>query len=156
VVVEFIDAYKARFGVVPICRVLSEHHCGIAPSSYYAYRSRPPSARALSDRVLLSEVVRVQRDQRIGRGRYGARKVWLELRREGITVARCTVERLMRDAVLAGVRRGAARVRRVAISRRCARPTSSIGSFARTRQISCGSLTSRTPRRGSRRPTRRS
>jgi putative transposase len=109
VVVEFIDAYKTRFGVVPICRVLSQHHCGIAPSSYYAYRSRPPSARALSDRALLSEVVRVQHDQRIGRGRYGARKVWLELRREGIAVARCTVERLMRQAGLVGVRRGANR-----------------------------------------------
>jgi putative transposase len=109
VVVEFIDAYKARFGVVPICRVLSEHHCGIAPSSYYAYRSRPPSARALSDRVLLSEVVRVQRDQRIGRGLYGARKVWLQLGREGFVVARCTVERLMREAGLVGVRRGALR-----------------------------------------------
>ena len=68
---------------MPICRVLSQHACGIAPSSYCAYRSRPPSARALADRVLLGEVVRVQQDQRIGRGLYGARKVWLELRREG-------------------------------------------------------------------------
>jgi putative transposase len=121
VVVEFIDAYKDRFGVVPICRVLSEHHCGIAPSSYYAYRSRPPSARALSDQLMLAEVVRVQRDQRIGRGLYGARKVWLQLRREDITVARCTVERLMRLAGLAGVRRGALR-RTTRRDRAAARP----------------------------------
>ena len=48
-------------------------------------------------------------DARIGRGLYGARKVWLQLRREGETVARCTVERLMREAGLAGVLRGAKR-----------------------------------------------
>ena len=108
-VVEFIDAYKSRFGVVPICRVLSAHACGIAPSSYYAYHARPASARALRDALLLADVVRVQSDERIGRGRYGARKVWLQLHREGIQIARCTVERLMRQAGLAGVRRGAKR-----------------------------------------------
>jgi putative transposase len=108
VVVEFIDAYKTRFGVVPICRVLCEHSCGIAPSSYYAYRSRPPSARALRDEVLLPEIVRVQ-TQHHGRGRYGARKVWIVLVREGVSVARCTVARLMREAGLVGVTRGARR-----------------------------------------------
>lgn len=107
-VVEFIDAYKTRFGVVPICRVLCEHSCGIAPSSYYAYRSRPPSARALRDEVLLPEIVRVQ-TQHHGRGRYGARKVWIVLGREGVSVARCTVARLMREAGLVGVTRGARR-----------------------------------------------
>ena len=108
-VVDFIDAHKTRFGVVPICRVLSQHSCGIAPSSYYAYRSRPPSQRRLLDEALLPEIVRVQSDSRIGRGLYGARKVWLQLGREGIVVARCTVERLMREAGLAGIRRGANR-----------------------------------------------
>ena len=53
--------------------------------------------------------MRVHSDARIGRGLYGARKVWLQLRREGETVARCTVERLMRAAGLAGVLRGAKR-----------------------------------------------
>ena len=104
-VVDFIDAYKARFGVVPICRVLSEHSCGIAPSSYYAYRSRPRSARALRDEALLPEIIRVQTEHH-GRGRYGARKVWIVLGREGISVARCTVARLMREAGLVGVTRG--------------------------------------------------
>ena len=108
-VVGFIDECKGCFGVVPICRVLLEHGCGIAPSSYYAYRSRAVSARALRDSELLPEVVRVHSEQRLGRGLYGARKVWLQLRREGVLVARCTVERLMREAGLAGVRRGARR-----------------------------------------------
>ena len=106
-VVEFIDAYKSRFGVVPICRVLSAHACGIAPSTYYAYHSRPSSARALRDAELLPEVMRVW--ERHGRRRYGARKVWVVLRREGVVIARCTVARLMREAGLVGVTRGAHR-----------------------------------------------
>jgi putative transposase len=79
------------------------------PSSYYAYRSRPASARRVRDALETLDVVRVQSDERIGRGRYGARKVWLQLHREGIPIARCTIERLMRQAGLAGVRRGAKR-----------------------------------------------
>jgi len=108
VVVDFIDAYKSRFGVVPICRVLSAHACGIAPSSYYAYRSRPPSARVLRDAKLLPDVMRVWGEHH-GRRRYGARKVWIVLRREGVVIARCTVARLMREAGLVGVKRGANR-----------------------------------------------
>lgn len=102
----FIDAEKARFGVEPICRVLSEHGCKIAPSTYYAHRSRPPSARALRDAQLLVEVRRVHADPKLGRGLYGVRKVWHQLRRDGVQVARCQVERLMRQAGLRGVRRG--------------------------------------------------
>ena len=108
-VVGFIDVYKGRFGVVPICTVLCAHGCGIAPSSYYAYRSRAASARAVRDGQLRPEIVRVQTERRLGRGLYGARKVWLQLRREGVVVARCTVERLMREAGLVGVRRGVRR-----------------------------------------------
>ena len=78
----------------------------IAPSSYYAFRSRPPSARSVADAALMVEIVRVHSDPKIGRGLYGARKVWHQLRREGIEVARCTVERLMGSAGLQGIRRG--------------------------------------------------
>jgi putative transposase len=106
VVVGFIDDHKQRFGVQPICRVLSEHGVKIAPSTYYAAKSRPPSARALRDEQLLAEIRRVHVDPKVGRGLYGARKVWHQLRREGFDVARCTVERLMRAAGLAGARRG--------------------------------------------------
>jgi len=107
VVVEFIDAYRGRFGVVPICRVLSEHGVGIAPSSYYAYKSRPASDRCRRDLELLAEIRRVYFGP--GRGKYGARKVWRQLKAEGIAVARCSVERLMRRDGLAGVIRGVKR-----------------------------------------------
>jgi putative transposase len=107
VVVAFIDAHKDAFGVEPICRVLRHHSLAkIAPSTYYAFKSRPPSPRSLRDEELLVEIRRVFTDRELGRGLYGAKKVWRQLRREGIAVARCTVERLMRRAGLRGVRRG--------------------------------------------------
>ncbi len=105
-VVEFIDAHRDRFGVEPICRVLTEHDCKIASSTYYAAKTRPASARSISDEALLIEIVRVHSDPTIGRGLYGCRKVWHQLRREGHPVARCTVERLMRTSGLRGVSRG--------------------------------------------------
>jgi putative transposase len=106
VVVRFIHGHKARFGVEPICRVLSEHGCKISPSTYYAHRSRPPSARAVRDIAVLAEITRVHSSKTIGRGLYGARKVWHQLAREGLVVPRCQVERLMRAAGLRGIRRG--------------------------------------------------
>ncbi len=112
-VVEFIDAHRDRFGVEPICAVLSEHGCGIAPSTYYAARSRPRSARSIRDEVVLEHVRRVHGDPKIGRGVYGARKVYKELTREQARgeyrwlgpVPRCQVERLMRANGIKGVRR---------------------------------------------------
>ena len=94
----FIDERREEFGVEPICAVLP-----IAPSSYYAASNRPPSARSLRDEKLMSEIRRVYADSR---RRYGPRKVWRQLKREGIAAARCTVERLMRQAGLRGVVRG--------------------------------------------------
>ena len=82
----FIEAHRARFGVEPICRVLSEHGVKIAPSTYYAHRGRPASARAVRDAELLPEIVRVHCDPKVGRGLYGVRKVWHQLRREGRAV----------------------------------------------------------------------
>jgi putative transposase len=76
----YIDAHKERFGVEPICEQLP-----IAPSTYYAAKSRPPSARAMRDEGLKPEIERVHRDNF---GVYGVRKVWLQLGREGIPVAR--------------------------------------------------------------------
>jgi putative transposase len=91
------------FGIEPICRVLSEHGCPIAPSTYYDTASRPPSARAVRDEQLKAAITKVYQDNY---GVYGARKVWLALNRSGTPVARCTVERLMRELGLAGARRG--------------------------------------------------
>jgi len=92
-----------RWGVEPICAVLTEHGLKIAPSTYYEVLARTPSARARRDEDLLEHIRRVHRDNF---SVYGARKVWLALNREGIAVARCTVERLMRAVGLAGARRG--------------------------------------------------
>jgi len=94
-----------RWGVEPICTVLSEHGCPIAPSTYYDARTtaQQPSRRQLRDEQLKDEIRRVHADNY---GVYGARKVWLQLNREGVPVARCTVERLMRELGLASARRG--------------------------------------------------
>jgi putative transposase len=89
-----------------MCRVLREHGVRIAPSTFYAAMNRPPSARAIADAVLVVEIRRVHGDATVGRGLYGARKVWHQLRREGFGVPRCTIERLMRANGLRGVRRG--------------------------------------------------
>ena len=88
----FIETHRERFGVEPICRVLA-----VAPSSYYAARSRPPSARAVRDAELLDDVRRVHA---ANYGVYGVRKVWHELSREGIAVGRDRLARLMRAAGL--------------------------------------------------------
>ena len=100
----FVDEHKDRFGgVQPICRVLSGHGWQIAPSGYWAAKSRPPSARAVRDAALTADIVRIH----VGNySVYGVRKMWQELHRQGTSVARCTVARLMRAAGLAGVRRG--------------------------------------------------
>jgi len=101
--VRFIDEHKDVFGVGPICRVLSGHGVPIAPSTYYAAKGRPPSARAVRDGQLKAEIMRIWKENYEV---YGAYKMWRELNRQGITVARCTTERLMRELGLAGVRRG--------------------------------------------------
>lgn len=105
-VVQFIDDHRDRFGVEPICRVLTEHAVPIAPSGYYAFKKRPPSARAIADAELVVQIERVFWDRKLGRGISGARKIWRLLKREGVIVARCTVERLMRQQGLRDIRRG--------------------------------------------------
>ena len=115
---KFISEQKNRFGVEPICRVLTQHGCQIAPSTYYDAARRAPSARAVRDERLKAMISRVHQDNY---GVYGARKVWLQLNREGTPVARCTVERLMRELDLAGARRGK-RVRTTIPAAAAARP----------------------------------
>lgn len=102
----FVDAHRERFGVEPMCRVLGENGVHVAPSTYYAAKTRPPSPRSIADVALLVEIERVHSSAKVGRGLYGARKVWHQLRREGFVVARCTVERLMGANGLRGARRG--------------------------------------------------
>jgi putative transposase len=98
--VSFIDGHKVRWGIEPICRALP-----IAPSTYYAATSRPLAARTVRDADLKEDIRRVWAEHRRV---YGADKVWAQLKREGTPVARCTVERLMREMGLRGVVRGKA------------------------------------------------
>lgn len=99
----FIGQHRERFGVEPICKLLQ-----VAPSAYWRYvaRQRDPtlrSARAQRDEFLMGQIQRVwEANFQV----YGAQKVWKQLQREGIAVARCTVERLMRQLGLRGIRRG--------------------------------------------------
>jgi transposase InsO family protein len=99
----FIDEHREVYGVEPICRVLL-----IAPSTYYEHAARKAdphrrSARERRDDDLSQEIRRVFAENF---GVYGVRKVWRQLQREGIDVARCTVARLMRQMSLKGVVRG--------------------------------------------------
>ena len=101
--VTFIDTHRSEYGVESICNELP-----IAPSTYYGFkaRQRDPelrSARAKRDDELKGDIQRVRQENFHV---YGARKVWKQLNREGISVARCTVERLMREMELKGVIRG--------------------------------------------------
>jgi putative transposase len=110
VICRFITEHKARFGVAPICRVLSEHGCPIAPRTYYAHVVRPLSKRALWDLVVTQVLAGYYEPDEHGRrareSLYGSLKMWDHLRREGITgVPRCQVERLMRANGWHGVRR---------------------------------------------------
>ena len=103
--IAFIDDHRGAYGVEPICKVLP-----IAPSTYFARRAKQAdpaklSARARRDAALRSKITRVfEQNLKV----YGARKVWLQLKREGSEVARYTVERLMRVMGLHGVIRGKA------------------------------------------------
>ncbi|MBP2451550.1 hypothetical protein JOF57_005069 [Mycolicibacterium lutetiense] len=89
--------------------MLTEHGCKIAPRTFYAWLSRPPSARALWDTVITEVMAGYYEPDEAGRRKpeslYGAVKMWAHLQRQGITVARCTVERLMRANGWQGVTR---------------------------------------------------
>ncbi|WP_148307722.1 IS3 family transposase [endosymbiont of unidentified scaly snail isolate Monju] len=101
--IAYIDDHRDRYGVEPICAVLP-----IAPSTYYEHKAREADPQRLPrrlqrDRALSDEIRRIWEENFQV---YGARKVWRQLNREGIEVARCTVERLMRVMGLRGVVRG--------------------------------------------------
>jgi putative transposase len=109
-IVRFINEHKdcrvdggLRWGVESICAVLTEHGVKIAPSTYYDTVGRRPSRTEIRDEGLKLQIRRVH-EQNFGV--YGARKVWLQLNREGIPAARCTVERLMGELGLRGAVRG--------------------------------------------------
>jgi putative transposase len=93
----FVRQEKAMFPIATQCRVL-----GVSPSGYYAWIERPPSARAQADEVLLEQIRAIHA---WSRGTYGARRIRIELREQGIRCARKRVVRLMREAGLSGAQR---------------------------------------------------
>ena len=109
-----------RWGVEPICAVLSEHGCRIAPSTYYERASRGPSRRDQRDEQIAALIAAERERSRFVRA-LGSRKRWLRLRGQGQEVARCTVERIMRQRGWEGARRGRA-VRTTVPAGHAARP----------------------------------
>ena len=103
---DYIAEHRGEFGVEPICRVLTEHGCPIAPSTFYQAVSRRPSRRQLRDEQLTAVIAAERAGSRHVAG-LGARKMWLRLRSQGHDVARCTVERLMGQMGVTGLTRGA-------------------------------------------------
>lgn len=101
--VAFVDQHREQYGVEPICSQIQ-----IAPSSYYEYKARERDPDRLPDRIKRDRALEhdIQRVWENNFKVYGANKVWRQLMREGIRVARCTVERLMKQLRIQGIRRG--------------------------------------------------
>ena len=102
-IVAYIDAYRDRFGVEPICAVLSEHGGTIAPSTYYARTKTPVTDAELQQAYLVNALVELHR---ANWGVYGVRKLWHAARRAGLQVGRDQVGRLMAIAGITGAVRG--------------------------------------------------
>ena len=134
--IAYVDAHRERYGVEPICKVLP-----IAPLTYRGAKTRPPSARMLRDTGLKSEIARLHE---ANFGVYGARKCWRPLNREGISVLGCTVERLMREMSLEGIRRSKVRKTTTPDESTVRRADLVAGTSRLPGPNSCGSLTSPT------------
>jgi putative transposase len=107
---KFIDEEKEQFGVAPICRALSVHGIQIAPRTYWAHRAAVPGKRQLWDTAVTEILAGIYEPDENGRrppeSLYGTVKMWAYLNRQGIPVAKCTVERLKRAHGWRGVTRG--------------------------------------------------
>jgi transposase InsO family protein len=103
--VRFIDQHRETYGVEPICALLP-----IAPSTYFLWKAQQQDPTTRSARAQRDDELRpaIQRVWDANEQVYGPRKVWRQLRREKVDVARCTVERLMREMDLRGTVRGPA------------------------------------------------
>ena len=100
--VDFVDSHQAEYGVQPVLQALEDTPAQIASSTYYAAKTRPASARSWRDAEMTALIRQIHAENYAV---YGARKIWHELHRRGMRVARCTVERLMRAAGLRGLLR---------------------------------------------------
>ena len=107
----FITEHRQEFGVAPICRALTVLGVPIAPRTYFAHVTRSPSKRALWD-MSVTEILAGfydpdERGRRAPESLYGSLKMWAHLQRLGVPVARCTIERLMREHGWRGTTRAA-------------------------------------------------
>ena len=118
--VTFIDEYRDVYGVEPICRMLP-----IAPSVYFEQKAREADPDRVPRRVARDAELReeIERVWKHNRSLYGARKVWKQVKREGFTIARCTVERLMAQMGLRGTVRGRAFKRTTVVDETAGRPS---------------------------------
>jgi hypothetical protein len=108
VIVAYIDTYRDRFGVEPICTGLTEHGMKIAPSTYYAHKASPVSEAVLQEAYLANALVTLHRENW---GVYEVRKLWHAARRRaGFDVGRDQVARLMGIAGISGAVRGRHRI----------------------------------------------
>ncbi len=96
-IVEFIDEARGEFGVAPICDALQ-----VAPSTYYSAKTRPLSARAIRDGVMMPVLLALWK---ANYSVYGARKLWIAARNAGHEIGRDQVARLMRELGIWGVKR---------------------------------------------------
>jgi putative transposase len=103
VIIDYIDTYRDRFGVEPICRVLAEHDVAIAPSTYHAHKAEPYSDADWGDAHMANATLDLWR---ANRSLYGADKLATAMRKAGYDVGRDQVARLMRILGIEGVRRG--------------------------------------------------
>ena len=133
----YIDAHRDHHGVEPICRTL-----GVAPSTYYAAKTRRPSARAIRAQALKPEITRVyQSNYRV----YGRHKIRRQMNREGVRIGRDQVARLMGELGIAGVVRGKVKRTTVSDPRAERAPDLVERRFVAERPTSCGSPTSPMP-----------
>ena len=102
-IVDYIDAHRDRFGVEPLCRVLTKHDVPIAPSTYWAHKAEPVSQADWDDAHMANAALDVWR---ANRSLYGADKLATAMRKAGYDVGRDQVARLMKILAIEGVRRG--------------------------------------------------
>ena len=140
-----------RWGVEPMCAVLSEHGVPISPSTYYEWIAKTPTRRQMRDAELVEIITAAREDKKTGKfvQTLGSRKLWIWLRGQGHDVARCTVERIMREQGWEGARYGSKHKTTIADDSHVALPGSGGPPFLRCqRQIGCGWPTLRMCRPG--------
>jgi len=129
-----------RWGVEPMCAVLSEHEVPISPSTYYEWINKTPTRRQVRDAELIAIITAAREDRKTGKfvQTLGSRKLWIWLRGQGHDVARCTVERIMREQGWEGARYGSKHKTTLADERHTRHPDLVDRKFSLRHQIGCG------------------